>query len=670
MPEEMRKLLLTLLVTLLAASPALGQQRPDTLWYRYDNRFMANKMWDIAAYDTIEFRKTGMYLHKPNEQAGSKFVAYSTKAADSGQYTFRNPGRYLFRPSSMNCDFTKPTSQWCFERSAESEHFVVFWENGVNFDHKYILDRAERAWNVYVNKLGFIIPGQSKGTDNYKIVMRMYKSSDWIASGSGEDRAVGTLNLSPSAYQARGGHTVAHEVGHTFQYLTNVDNGANSTHGFDWGLGDNGAGGNGFWEDCANWQAYKVYPERQFTDGEYYEGYMARCHQNLMHEDSRYHNCFYQDYLCERFGQDFIGRLWRESIRPEDPVEAIKRMQNLDEEAFAALMYDCFAHMCTWDIDAVRDYAKHRIGGHPYCLETKKIDNEEWFQVSTARAPQNYGYNITQLKVPAAGTEIKAELKSCVGEAGYRAINKNRAGWRWGLVSLMKDGTTQYAAMQDGEGTLTHVVAEDTKRMWIVVMGAPTQWWHHQWDDNVTNDEQWPYRLRFEGTRPYNSSRIYTADDFPSDYQRRDTTVVIEANLPYDAYNYSSINVAYDMDAISEALGLTTAQLKAVKVGNSTTNPCFVGLNSNKTTLTYNTTTSTSSASVFGHWFNSAGNVCQYDGSAMIFAEVTPANFVCKLGQYPGRLTRGKTYVIRQGVRYKWEGKWYKAIMEVHVNVV
>ena len=667
----MKKILTILLLTLCSAFAlkSQAQTRPDTLWYRYDNRFTPNKMWEMSAFDTIEFRKSSMVMRKPNGQSGLKSITYPSKTTETGYYTFTNPGRYLFKPSSMNCDFTKSTSQWCFERSAESEHFVVFWEKGVNFDKNYILNRAEKAWDVYVNQLGFLIPGKSKGTDNYKIVMRMYNSSDWIASGSGEDRAVGTLNLSPSAYQARGGHTLAHEVGHTFQYLTNVDNGANSTHGFDWGLGDGGAGGNGFWEDCANWQAYKVYPEDQFN-GEYYDGYMARCHQNLMHENSRYHNCFYQDYLCEKFGQDFIGRLWRESIRPEDPVDAIKRMQNLDEKGFAELMYDCFAHMCTWDIEGVRSYAKHRIGGHPYCLEAKTIDGEDWYQVSPDRCPQNYGYNITQIKVPAEGQEIKIELKSCVGEAGYRAINKARAGWRWGVVCLMSDGTTQYGEMQSGEGTASYTVPQGAQRMWVVVMGAPTQWWHHLWDDDTSNDEQWPYRLKFEGTHPSAVTRIYTAEDFPEDYERRDTTVVINCTLPYNATGYTSINVQYDTDAICEALGLTTAQLKAVKVGSSSTNPCFIAMNSNKTTLTYNTTTSTSSSTVFGHWFNAYGNVCNYDSSAMIYAEVTPSNFVCKLGQYPGRLTRGKTYVIRQGVRYKSGTKWYKAIMEVHVDII
>lgn len=663
-------------LSLLAFLSLLGAnaQRPDKLWFRPDDRFSASKMFEIADYDTIDFKSSLMSLSKPDGQSGKKSISYF--ASTPGMFVFQDPGRYLYRPSSMNCDFTKTTSQWCFARSQESEHFVVFWEDGVTFDKNYILDRAERAWNVYVNQLGFLTPGQSKGTDNYKIVMRMYKTDDWVASGSGEDGAVGTLNLSRSAYQARGGHTVAHEVGHTFQFLTGVDNASRGTGGFGWGFASNGSGDNCFWEDCANWQGYKVYPERQFTDGEYFEQYMNKCHLNILHEDNRYNNCYYQDYLCQVYGMDFIGRIWRECKRPEDPVDVIKRICNLSQSDFSALMYDCFAHMCTWDIEGVRSYAKHRIGSHPYRLETKTVDGDEWYQVKADYCPQNYGYNITQLKVPAAGTEILVRFKGLAGEAGYRTVNKASAGWRWGLVTLMKDGTTQYGQMQtSADGVLAYTIPEGADRMWLVVMGAPTTWWHHEWDrynanaGANTNNEQWPYRVSFDGTRPSAATRIYTEADFPEDYARHDTTVVINCSLPR-ANDYSAVYVQYDMDAISEALGLTTDQLKNLKVGSSTVNPCFVGVNSNKTTMTYNTTTSTSSSTVYGHWFNLSGNVCNYDSNAAIFAEMDRTNYVCKVGQYPNRLTSGRTYVIRQGVRYKVGSKIYKAIMEVHLQVL
>ena len=77
--------------------------------------------------------------------------------------------------------------------------------------------------------------------------------------------------------------------------------------------------------------------------------------------------------------------------------------------------------------------------------------------------------------------------------------------------------------------------------------------------------------------------------------------------------SYSSTRVQYDMAAVSQALGLSTKQMQSVG-RTATANPRFVGIDANGTIHT-GTTTSTSSSTVFGHWFNSAGNVCNYDGN-------------------------------------------------------
>ncbi|MCD8303623.1 MAG: DUF4859 domain-containing protein [Prevotellaceae bacterium] len=659
----MRRTILLISLCLITIASEAQDVRPDTLWYRYDNRFTANKAWDISEYDTIEFRTSSMYLYKPD--GGKKYL--SSLSSTPGVFMFTDPGRILYKPSSMSGDFTSATNQWCFDRSKESEHFVCFWENGSTADVDYILQVAEKSWDVYTDQLGFLEVGNSS-TDTYKILIRAYNISDWIASGSGEDMKIGTLNISPSAATARGGHTVAHEIGHTFQYLTNVDCGANDVHGFNYGLGENGAGGNGFWEDCANWMAYKVYPERQFTDGEYFEGYLTLCHLNLMHETARYYNCFYQDYLCDKFGQNFIGRLWREAINPEDPVDAIMRLEDLSQDEFSALMYDCFAHMCTWDIESVRSQASHRVGAYYNRLSSRDVDGEEWFQVDSAYCPQNYGYNITRLKLPEAGTTVTVRFQGIAGAEGYRSINKSKAGWRWGLVAYNTDGSTTYGDMQSSsEGTASFTVGEDCQELWLVVMGAPTTWWHHEWDDDVSDDEQWPYRVQIEGSRPYGCFRTYTADDFPDDYVRKDTTVVIDAELAYSSSSYSSTWVQYDMDAISEALGIPTADLLSIKVGSG--NPYFAGV-SNSGALTTYVTTTTSSSTCYGHWFTTAGNVSGYDSSAAVFAEMYPASYQCNVGQYPGRLSAGKTYTTRQAVVYKApDGNTYKATMEIHLTV-
>jgi hypothetical protein len=43
-------------------------------------------------------------------------------------------------------------------------------------------------------------------------------------------------------------------------------------------------------------------------------------------------------------------------------------------------------------------------------------------------------------------------------------------------------------------------VPDNCKQLWLVVSGAPTTYWRHAWDDDDTNDEQWPYQVKFNNT--------------------------------------------------------------------------------------------------------------------------------------------------------------------------
>ena len=302
-------------------------------------------------------------------------------------------------------------------------------------------------------------------------------------------------------------------------------------------------------------------------------------------------------------------------------------------------------------------------------IQEKYLEGDNsWWVVDPEYCPQNYGYNANPIKVPEAGTVVKAQFKGIAGAEGYRAIKTNYAGWRYGFVAYSSDGTRTYGEMgREKEGEVSITVPENCTNIWFVVMGAPTTYWTHSWNDNDADDEQWPYAVKFTGSDPYGATRNY--EEYPEDYARKDTTVVINAQLAYDGSSYSSTRVQYDMDAISQALGLSTAQMKSVKVGASNSIR-FVGVNATGT-INNSTTTSTSSSTCFGHWFNASGNVCSYDSNARIFAEFYPDKYGCYVGQYPGRLTRGKTYTIRQAIIYKHtDGKEYRATMIVNLKVV
>ena len=53
-------------------------------------------------------------------------------------------------------------------------------------------------------------------------------------------------------------------------------------------------------------------------------------------------------------GLNTIARVWRESIKPEDPVQAYMRIFGLNEETFADEQYMGYAHIASMDIEVAR----------------------------------------------------------------------------------------------------------------------------------------------------------------------------------------------------------------------------------------------------------------------------------------------------------------------------
>ena len=209
-----------------------------------------------------------------------------------------------------------------------------------------------------------------------------------------------------------------------------------------------------------------------------------------------------------KHGRDFIGRLWRSSNKSEDPVQTYKRMNGLSQEEFNDEMMEGYMRMATWDIDGVRSRASQRIGQHKNYLKTVDASTNT-YQIDSAHCIQNYGYSIINMRRPAAGTVVKAHFTGLTDAPGYRYVYPARAGWRYAFVALSSDGTRTYGEVKaDQQGTAELTIPESCTRLFFVVMGAPTTHWQHPWDRNrdasswKQNNEQWPYRVQFDETRP------------------------------------------------------------------------------------------------------------------------------------------------------------------------
>jgi hypothetical protein len=83
-------------------------------------------------------------------------------------------------------------------------------------------------------------------------------------------------------------------------------------------------------------------------------------------------------------------------------------------------------------------------------------------------------------------------------------VKTELAGWRYGFVASLKDGSRVYGDMyRDAEGKAVFKVPENTEYLWFVVSGAPIEHWPvvMRWGRNAekTPEEMWPYQVKFTG---------------------------------------------------------------------------------------------------------------------------------------------------------------------------
>lgn len=430
----------------------------------------------------------------------------------------RSVGKQIYNPTWMMGDIYNTSNNWSIERSKQSKNWILFWEPGFGTETPSIADDclalAEKCFDFYADSLKFVTKGASK-TDTYKMIIRLRYSTDWEASGSGVDNTIGLLTLTSWALTSRGGQTIAHEVGHCFQYQTHCDN--NDQNGWMYGYGTNASGSNGWWEQCAQWQAYKVFPTQQFGN-EWFSGYLSNVHKNIITESYRYNNFFIQDYWSYLHGMDMIGRLWNKSVKPEDPVEAYKRLNVITQSQFNDEMWDCAARFSTWDIPALKAYGASYISSRTQ----PKLNNQGSYvwRIDSTACLENYGHNIIRLNAPLTAKTVTVYFQGLAGNAGFRKNYVAYAGWRYGFVALLRDGTRVYgnvnsASMSDnaGKGSVNFDCPANCDKLWLVVSGAPSIHWRHAWDDDDSNDEQWPYQVSFNNTNLYGYTNIVSGID-------------------------------------------------------------------------------------------------------------------------------------------------------------
>ena len=599
-----------------------------------------------------------------------------------------------YKPKDFDTiDMLRSDSKWSFVRSKQSQHFFVFWEAGfgndpnasslpeaLRVDIDDLLAKAESFYQININTLKFAETGSNKSNlDKYKLQIYLFYQIDWMATGSGYDDVIGALWVNPSTCKPVGS-TIAHEIGHCFQYQVYADLLASGqcqndfTRGFRYGFGGNG--GNTFWEQTAQWQSFQSYPNEVF-DSDNFSVYVENCHRHICHEWQRYASYFIHYYWADKHGIDFIGKLWREALSPEDPMQAYMRMNNLTVDQFNAEMYDAATRFVTWDIDAIRSAGTNYIGKQTYKFYTRE---DGTYQVAYSHCPSSTGYNAIPLNVPAAGIVIATAFTGllpgsalapddpgiCTNNGNSIVVTKynngsvTRAGWRYGYVALLKDGHRIYSNMnREMNATVEFTVPENCDRLWFVVVGAPNTYEPHAWDENEANDDQWPYTVKFTNTDLLGNIS-FTGDEIPEDI-----TMTYNIKFPPSSTTYPGTTVSLissnDLSNLARAFVLQPDEISSL-LGSKIK---FYAVESN------GTLDSTTTANGYGHWFDSNGNVCEWaDTSSRVYSEYDPSGYTFTIGQYPGKCTSGNNYIIKQALVYEYEtGKTVQATFVFNITI-
>ncbi len=420
--------------------------------------------------------------------------------------TTKSSAKELYLPAKVyripeNNDYKNPESDYSFQRMVEGEHIAIFWhkEFGADpalhpnekkrFNPTDALKELERFYTFYVNELKLVKKGSSL-TDRYKMVLYVLSGEGGTAFGGGTEEKVGMLWTPPGRMNKYPYGTLAHELGHSFQYIMRADN----------GTGPRGAIG----EMSAQYLLWQVYPEWMTFENYHLVDFMKKTHFAFLHPTNMYHSPYVLEYWSGKRGIEFFGHLSRSTKAGEDVVATYQRITGLTQQQFNNEMFDACRRFITWDLPRIEKLAK------PYANQHKTVLNaieDGWFRIAKSHCPQNYGYNGIRLQVPEGGTKVSLEFKGVAGADSFNAVKVEKAGWRYGFVACKKDGSRSYSEVfKNASDKVSFRVPDNTAYLWLVVMGAPTEHWpvaaRPRNGEANQPEEQWPYQIKLSGTAP------------------------------------------------------------------------------------------------------------------------------------------------------------------------
>lgn len=375
-----------------------------------------------------------------------------------------------------------------------------------------LLLKAEEFYAQNVEKLRFI------ALDDYKIQIYLLYQKEWLATGAGYDDKVGALWVNPSTCKPVGS-TIAHEIGHCFQYMIYCDKlknnlTSNMLTGFRYGH-EGSKGGNTFWEQCAQWQSFQTYPYEAFADYNM-DVWFKNNHRAFENEWMRYQSYWYLYYISEKHGVTAISDIWKNSNKPEDSISAYKRLfLNDDTNLLNDELYDYASKMASFDIESIKTYGEKWLDKYKTTLYSA---GDGYMQVAYESCPSQTGFNVINIENPKANEKIKIDFSALPQGASlssedpgnymveekiagnvkaYNITKDLKASYRYGFVTLLNTGERIYSPMnKEATKTIELNVPENAKSIYFVVSTGTETYYPHPWNEDERDDIQLPYKIR------------------------------------------------------------------------------------------------------------------------------------------------------------------------------
>lgn len=414
---------------------------------------------------------TAKLLHLKTNHIMNKFITtlaftstlLATPLVSNGQNVKLPEEKEIYIPKELQQnDFYNPESKWSFHRMVTTPNFVVFWEKGfgddlskapdleghnMKVDMKNLLEKLESFYAYYRDTLKFVLPGSK--SERYRMMVMLNYSLEGTAYGGDYDQQIGALWIAPNRVQDKKLNCIAHELGHSFQSQVGCDG-----QGESWG-------GGGIFEMTSQWMLWQVNPEWVTDEHYHWEGFKQHINLPFLHGENIYHSPYVLEYWGMKRGLTVMGDLFRHGRRGEDPTMTYMRLFGLSLDDMADEMYDCYSRLITFDFPRVKESHKK----YACELKTDYIHTDTEFAPMPEKAPYTYGFNVLELPVE-NGKSIKISFEG--------TGDKNKDGYRYGIVATDADGNAQYSKVCSAfKGKLTYKPEKGTEKMFLVVVGYP-----------------------------------------------------------------------------------------------------------------------------------------------------------------------------------------------------